>query len=267
MPNRHKKARDEELIAHQRQLLVRVIKMGEWTGTELARAAALAPSTVNKFVKGEVVHALSSKTVNSIMSATLQRLEHLTNQAVSEEEKGKIRRKILTLTTLQTTPIAKSIGGQGVNKSASRPVQQVWVVGAVQGGEWAEAIRWEDSDHYMIDAPKSRKYPGARREALVVRGPSMNLLYPEGTVVLTVSPQEMDLEPRPGQKVVVERLRKDGLREATIKVYQPDEQGRIWLWPKSNHPDFQQPIELKPAGDIEEVKIIGLVVGVYRDED
>jgi hypothetical protein len=54
--------------------------------------------------------------------------------------------------------------------------------------------------------------------------------------------------------------------EATLKEYVVDEKGVAWLWPRSTHPEHQQPISY--AGDgVEEVVVVGIVVGAYIMED
>jgi len=159
--------------------------------------------------------------------------------------------------------------GEGPEGSADDPentvqISSLPVVGAVQAGHWVEAVTWDQDDWYEISIPPDRRYPDQRRYGLEVRGPSMNELYPEGSVVICVPLVQLGREPRHGERVVIERRRCDGCVEATVKEYRVTDDG-IWLWPRSTHPSFQQPLSFPDSGD-EEVSITGLVVGSYRAE-
>lgn len=108
------------------------------------------------------------------------------------------------------------------------------------------------------------RYAKIEQFGLEVRGPSMNNLYPDGSVVVCVSLMELGTDPAPGDHVIVRRQSTEGV-EATIKEIQRDEAGAYWLWPRSSDPNFQQPWKL-PHGDHfgnEDLTIIALVIGSY----
>ena len=164
------------------------------------------------------------------------------------------------------------------------------VRGHVQAGDWREAIEWPRGDWYAVFAPADRRWPRAQRFALEVRGPSMNRLYPDGSVILCVLFDELGREPRSGERVVVERVNRAGQFETTVKEFVVEGDGRRWLWPRSDHPDHQQPIPLDNAprttarrrikfrkatvahadarrdDGIESMRIYAKVVGSYRPE-
>jgi hypothetical protein len=95
----------------------------------------------------------------------------------------------------------------------------------------------------------------------------MDQVYPDGTVLDCVSIDVFNGQIDNGQRVIVERIRHDGEREATVKEYMKADDGRVWLVPKSNNPAFQAPIPLdEPGPDIAEIRIVGIVVGSYRAE-
>jgi len=166
-------------------------------------------------------------------------------------------------------------------------LSRVIVKAAVQAGVWREATEWPEDDWYSVTVPADERYPGMERFGLVVRGTSMDRLYPEGTIVLAVRFGDLGRTPNPGERVVVLRRDRRGEFEATLKEFDVDVRGRILLWPRSSDPEFQSPIilggqipmsfgdEVMPttamAGNLHEVgssdvMIAALVVGSYREE-
>lgn len=143
--------------------------------------------------------------------------------------------------------------------------RRVPVVGEVAAGIWKEAPvrQLEDVTEYLnLDVTG---YERAELRAFKIVGPSMNLVYPDGRFVVTAHPAEAGL--RFGDYVVVERSRTD-LVEVTLKEF-VSENGRLALWPRSTHPDFQQPLYLKDPDEVEQVgiTIIGVVVADYSKRD
>ncbi len=168
------------------------------------------------------------------------------------------------------------------------PLQSVYVRGEVQAGVWREAAEWRPTDWFAIMVPVDPRIPdNVERFGLLVRGRSMDRLYPEGTVVIAVRYWDIRRQPRSGDKVVVlRRSVRTGEFEATLKEYEHDAQGRHILWPRSTDPTFQAPFVLRsehlPLADGDEgvpaavsadhdagetdLRITGLVVGSYRPE-
>lgn len=138
------------------------------------------------------------------------------------------------------------------------------VTGRVQAGAWVEAIEWPRSDWFEIAAPPDRRYPGVARFGLVVRGPSMDLLYPDGTILICVSLDDLGRSARSGERVVCQRRRGRGEYEITVKEYVV-RNGSRWLVPHSTDPRYQSPIELHP-GDHADLSLAALVIGSYRPE-
>ena len=140
----------------------------------------------------------------------------------------------------------------------------VWVVGHVEAGAFREAVEWDRSLWYPVDVPIPTKFRG-RAKALETRGPSMNQRYPEGTVVIWVDMLEFR-PPRDGDRVVVYAICKDDEVEATVKKFTVAN-GKKWLWPESDDPLFQAPIEIEHPGDrIKSIEIKGIVIGSYIPE-
>lgn len=154
--------------------------------------------------------------------------------------------------------------GQGTPLGMEREPVPIMVTGAVQAGCWQEAAEWSIDDQYPIYPPDDGRYGGVRRIGLEVRGESMNRVYPPGTVLICVSLFDMEIEPV-GRRVIVRMRNRHGLVEQTCKELIRDEDGALWLWPRSTSPEHQTPIRV--VGDEDEgLHIAAVVVGSYRPE-
>jgi transcriptional regulator with XRE-family HTH domain len=141
--------------------------------------------------------------------------------------------------------------------------RRVPVVGEVAAGVWRETVSKsldEVVDYLPIDV---LGYERADLRAYRVVGPSMNLVYPEGRFVVVAHPAEAGL--RVGDYVIVERHRGSDLVEITLKEFSATVDGAIELWPRSSHPEFQEPIRLNDRGEGDQTmpQIIGVVVADY----
>jgi len=140
----------------------------------------------------------------------------------------------------------------------------VWVVGHVEAGTWREAVEWERSHWFPVDVPVPARFRG-KTKGLEVRGTSMNRVYPPGSIALWVDVLDFR-SPRDGDKVVVYAHRGDGTVEATVKVLRTDGTER-WLWPDSDDPRHQSPVNTQePGDDVSSIEIKGIVIGSYRAE-
>lgn len=136
------------------------------------------------------------------------------------------------------------------------------VIGAVQAGEWLEALEWSDEDQWSLPLP-DLGWEKKRMFALEVRGPSMNKIYPERSVIVCQEIYDLGREPEDGERVVVRRKNANGLIEATVKTYRIDGSGKVWLWPESTDPAYQAPISVEG----EEVEIIAVVLGYFKGQN
>lgn len=152
----------------------------------------------------------------------------------------------------------------GVGQDTKAPTgRKVHVVGKIAAGAWAETHEL-DEQYYTTVPGLPRKFDKVPLQGFVVEGDSMNQIYPDGTVVYVAPIGAVSGWPRSGQVVMV-MSHKQGLTEATLKEYVVDENGK-WLWPRSNSPMHQTPVDYKNAG-AEEVVITGVVVAalVFAD--
>lgn len=142
---------------------------------------------------------------------------------------------------------------------ASLEVESVhqWVplVGEVRAGTWAEIQdEPEIEDRIPVHLPEYQK---ANLFAVRVSGRSMDLKYPDGSVVIAVPPAEGGV--RVGDDVIVRRIR-DGLAETTLKEVTQVGPGRYELQPRSSDTTFK-PLPLPEAECSQDgVEIIGVVL-------
>lgn len=158
---------------------------------------------------------------------------------------------------LAGVPLSRFVGAIPVakNEISGRTVK---VVGELQAGAWKEAIEWDYDDQFDIPYMPAPGVPSYPVRAFIVRGTSMNRLYPDGTLVFVASTIANKIKPANGHKVLVQRRNADGFYEATIKELVVDDHKRKWLWPRSFDPEYQAPIEyLASDGD---TTITGVVV-------
>ena len=137
-----------------------------------------------------------------------------------------------------------------------------------QAGMWFEAdvvSQVEDETEYPVVSHPQLK--GVEQWLERVVGDSMNLFFPEGSIVHVASTIAMHHEPLQDQHVIVERIRAGGhLRERSIKQVNLIP-GGIELWPRSTNPKWSEPLKVTEDTDTPEavtVQIVGLVIGRYQ---
>ena len=143
---------------------------------------------------------------------------------------------------------------------------RLYVKGTAAAGRWLPVWEQPEDEWQTFTGRADVTAPLTDRFGVRVVGESMNELYPDGTIVECVSFLGR-VEIRNGRRVVVRRQRNGDEYEVTIKEYHRDDDGVEWLVPKSYNPAFQTPIRMDvQEPGIEEVRIIGIVVGSYRPE-
>lgn len=136
--------------------------------------------------------------------------------------------------------------------------QRVPIVGAVAAGEWREAVAYPEDDQDWVEAALPSSYRNLEIQAFDVNGPSMNRVYPDGTLVYVASTQSYRA-PESGDRVLVVRHNKVGLVEVTLKEFVVDDAGKRWLWPRSYDPMYQAPLDYADKSD-GDVVVSGIVV-------
>lgn len=142
-----------------------------------------------------------------------------------------------------------------------RPGPGIRIIGEVAAGLWGTTHMYDDSDVQVVSVSGLERY-AEKAYGLRVKGPSMDIRYPEGSVVYTVDLHDLDRDIKNKDHVIVRRQGKDGTYEFTIKEIIFDEKGEAWLWPRSTDPRYQRPWRLKGEGndDHDEIRILAVVV-------
>ena len=168
--------------------------------------------------------------------------------------------------------VMASMSGQTIDEFLERNVgaldanTNVRVVGQVQAGAWQEAVEWEHDQQYSLNIPEDSRYKGLPRFGLEVRGSSMNQVYPEGTIVICVKLLDLGADPDIEQRVIFIRKDEHGLIEATVKELDIDDDGQVWLVPRSDSPGHREAIRLQPPDDGDDQQIWALVIGSIQPE-
>lgn len=166
----------------------------------------------------------------------------------------------IKLAELAGMPLGEWMGVEPVSEADVR-AKTIMVVGELCAGQWREAIRWDHDDQYPVPALLDPSLPGYPLEGYVVRGTSMNRIYPDGSIVYAVATISNGLHPVNGDHVLVSRRNKRGLYEASLKEYVVDADGSKWLWPRSSDPEHQAPLRF--GAETEEVTITGIVMASF----
>jgi SOS-response transcriptional repressor LexA len=142
---------------------------------------------------------------------------------------------------------------------------RLFVIGTVQAGVFAEAWRWVEEEWEAFTGRADSGVPVQQRFGLKVAGDSMNEIYPEGTILECREYQGEDLPN--GKRVIVQRTKRDGTVEATVKELLRDPEGVEWLVPRSTNPIHRAFRADRPEStDIRSVEIIGVVIASTRYE-
>jgi len=150
-----------------------------------------------------------------------------------------------------------------VQETLELPIVGLSVVSEINAGNWREVtILDEEEENSIIPVARDLRFPRAKQYALLVRGDSMDLEYPDGSYVTCVEYWESGISMKNGLHVHVERRRAGGqLVEITVKVIDTID-GIMVLSPRSSNEKWK-PIPLEGGEDVE-VVIRGVVTGSWR---
>lgn len=163
-------------------------------------------------------------------------------------------------------------GSSGGGAATGRAFNLVRVDSAVKAGAFLQMNAFDDDLGEMITAPRDPDYPFARQVAYRVDGDSMDEAKPrpirDGDFIICVLWEDIGLEPRAGQIVVVEQTINGGqLRERSVKALHPFPDHVEFRPMSSNekHEPIIVPLDASPD-DGREVKILALVRYVFDSQ-
>lgn len=145
-------------------------------------------------------------------------------------------------------PVSESHKGTYPKEKQVHEVVYVDIIGEVAMGVWVEETAYIEP-HDPVPMMNDPQFRGMKLFALRARGPSMNRIIHDGDVVICVDKWELGKDIADEDIVVVVRTRSGGqMRETTLKQVEIKD-GKIRLWPRSDDPRFQSPIELNESGE------------------
>lgn len=202
--------------------------------------------------------------------ADLGELCNTSSQQIGRLEKGERR-----LTDDWMVRIGKALNVPPYSLMDGAPTHQpsgaVPVIGEVAAGLFRESIEWPEERRFDVTMPTDERYMGLKTYGARVSGPSMNEIYPDGSIVHFVYLYDLDRNPTHGERVIVRRRNHHDGWEFTIKELRIDDEGGCWLWPRSHDPKYQEPWKLEfseddDAAGVPDLQIVALVIGSYRPE-
>lgn len=167
-----------------------------------------------------------------------------------------------TPTNVIALAMALGVSIEQLMADTSLPGRKIRVKGVLAAGAFKEAIEWEYGDQYDVPVMLPDDLVGLPMEGFEVEGTSVNRYYPHGSIVYITPIHALPGRPKTGDFVMVMRRDRHGLTEATLKQYEIDTNGKQWLWPRSDDPEHQAPVDYlgKKEDGIEEVIITGVVM-------
>jgi transcriptional regulator with XRE-family HTH domain len=142
---------------------------------------------------------------------------------------------------------------------------RIFLQGEVQAGKWRSADESDIKPEYF-DLPLPAAFLQLRPYALRVVGPSMNNVYPEGTILICCHMDDLQEEPITGKRYIIDNIDPSDGIETTVKEFVIDQEGRPWAWPRSNHPNHQTPLALDNGTNGHTIQIRARVVYSLRGE-
>jgi transcriptional regulator with XRE-family HTH domain len=207
-----------------------------------------------------------------LVQADLAKKVGVSQQAIEQLENGEVQRPRYVADLAQALGVSlKWLQGKTDDKAphlAAADLGTLMVRGFVQAGVWREALEWPADEWKAVPVQAtSSRYPGVPLFGLEVRGNSMNEIFPEGTVLgcINLIHHPADVTPsKPGRPtyVVVERINDHGEVEATVKELHLDDQGVVWLVPRSTDPNHKAWIRADENGHL---RIVALVATATQE--
>lgn len=137
---------------------------------------------------------------------------------------------------------------------------------ALEGGSWRKDHSLQPNEQFEIMVPDDTRLRGVALYAAEIRGPAANLRYSDRSILIMSKLLTVPGEIVEGRRYHVRITRTaSGESEETVRLLVA-RQGRFWLKPESDDPEFQtwMPLDGTPECRVE---LLGRVRGVYFREE
>lgn len=205
-----------------RDWLRAICKRTGLTPTQLARESGLPPATINRFLNNTIG---APKNLNA---TTISRVRDAAERLIGPSD--------------PITDVSSTTSDLGNDRWAVRSVE---VIGGIAMLRCAD--EWKADQKYRLPIPISVEYAHLFVVAFEVQDQSIDLYYPQGSVVTCVPYAEMGRAPYSGERVVVHRARENGT-EVSIRQYFVDENEEAWLLTRSQSPEYSDNLRLGKHG-------------------
>jgi transcriptional regulator with XRE-family HTH domain len=141
------------------------------------------------------------------------------------------------------------------------PAISVEIRGEIYTGHWAE-----DLAPLGVTVMPSIGVEREKLFALLCKEPAMDLVYPRNSMIFCLSFETLGRPPESGDHVVMVQRDGSGRVERQLRELRDDPKGRSWLWPRSSHPEYQQPVKFTTDIEVEAVVVASFIKRI-REKD
>ena len=148
------------------------------------------------------------------------------------------------------------------------PEERVVVRAAASINRWQQNCWYPADQRYVVRVPPDPRYPEIERFAVEARCPSMNLRYPEGTLIICVHLDAVEGAIEINKDYLIERGRvRGGVRktELSVMTLMADSDKRLRFVRQSSDPDYQTSLPVFETGN-GKIRPIALVTGSQQAE-
>ena len=183
---------------------------------------------------------------------------------ISRLETGKRQMSVEWLST-----IADALGIRPAEfLETSPPEEHVMVSASVRLDQWLEDCWYDDANCYLLRIPADERHAGTERIAVVVDCSSMNLRYPEGTILICVPLEKLEGGIEVDKRYLIRSRRLvDGKQQdqLSVKTLVMGEDNQLRFVTESDDPDKTRAVPAFGTPD-QEIRPIALVIGSIQPE-
>lgn len=206
---------------------------------------------------------LSAKAASEAAGLSEDAIRNMQRKVRAGVRAGVSTRTLAALAPVLETDVQFLLRGGHVEEQSAFPGGIRWVrlEGEVRAGAFLEVSETSEPEELLPYADE--QYDRAELFALRVAGRSMDLEYPDGSIVICVRAVQSGV--CEGDHVVLRRRDITGKVETTLKEVVVNG-SQVEFWPRSSDPRYQSPFVPPPANDHtdEEWEVVGVVISIYR---